>query len=84
MTNVGMIIEATSADLFYAGLVRNETSGPVKVETGTIILVNGYKRSAQWFVGSLTGKRLLQYRTPAGNWRNPLPSEPGTFLPDRA
>lgn len=81
MRTEGSIIKATSADAFYAGLVKDETPA-LEVLTGTVTLVNGYKRRAEWMIGSLTGKRLLQYKTPAGRWRNPTPAEVETFTPD--
>jgi uncharacterized protein YlzI (FlbEa/FlbD family) len=51
---------------------------------GTITLINGHKRVAQRTIGQLTGKVIVQYRTPAGNWRNPLPVEAATFVADHA
>jgi hypothetical protein len=79
-------IAATPADLFYAGLVTDETkSASVEApkETGTITMANGGTRVAEWRTGQFTGKRYLQYRTPAGNWRNAQPGEIETFVADR-
>lgn len=49
--------------------------------TGTITLANGQHRHAKYMTGSFTGRRTLNYRTPAGHWRLASPAEEATFQP---
>jgi hypothetical protein len=78
-------IKATPADAFWAGLVKDETSATVTTEPvsnlGTITMANGGTRIAEWRTGQFTGRRYLQYRTPAGNWRNASDRDATTFVP---
>jgi hypothetical protein len=47
--------------------------------SGTITLANGWTRKAERLAGGR--KTVLQYQTPAGNWRNATPAEAATFRP---
>jgi hypothetical protein len=75
--SIGSVADADA----YAASATPITDRPA---TGTITLINGAKRRAEWMIGSLTGMRRLQYMTPAGRWKNPLPAEIATFRPDGA
>lgn len=59
--------------------VNDAAAMPISAKpiSGTITMGNGWKREAQYLSG---GRSVLQYRTPAGNWRNANPTEAATFV----
>lgn len=63
----------------YAAGVAPINAKPIDI--GIITLANGWKRTAEWRTGQFTGRRYLQYRTPAGNWRNASEADKTTFVP---
>jgi hypothetical protein len=52
------------------------TQRPVR---GTVTLANGYKRPAEYLAGR---RGPLQYKTPAGNWRNASAEVEASFVQD--
>ncbi len=91
MTSAAKILYWTITRSMFATMTSDEydayvaSATPIAdrpMDAGVIVLRNGARREARWITGAFTGKRVLQYRTPAGNWRNPYPDEAATFTPD--
>jgi hypothetical protein len=70
----GVILSMTIAERqVNEGAAMFLTQRPIR---GTITMANGWKREAHYLAGR---RSVLQYKTPAGNWRNATPAEAATF-----